>query len=217
MSNPSDQSSMLISNQSQPNNTAIQNQQQQANQANNLNILTHSGLVNIEFTHQTFQTWIDALVEPNTSDDSKLKAIQDLSFNLELMQTLSTYPQLIEDAMHKFMRLLSETEPQFISESTIQQLRKKTLEIIQRTTPIVNSLSNQNVLNNIDPRTALIRDVLLLVYRLIERENEENVIICLKILTDYHRHMRTTSLLINEVKLFEFYFFFNLIYFITSL
>lgn len=207
MSNPSDQSSMLISNQSQPNNTAIQNQQQQANQANNLNILTHSGLVNIEFTHQTFQTWIDALVEPNTSDDSKLKAIQDLSFNLELMQTLSTYPQLIEDAMHKFMRLLSETEPQFISESTIQQLRKKTLEIIQRTTPIVNSLSNQNVLNNIDPRTALIRDVLLLVYRLIERENEENVIICLKILTDYHRHMRTTSLLINEVKLFEFKFF----------
>lgn len=207
MSNPSDQSSMLISNQSQPNNTAIQNQQQQGNQANNLNILTHSGLVNIEFTHQTFQTWIDALVEPNTSDDSKLKAIQDLSFNLELMQTLSTYPQLIEDAMHKFMRLLSETEPQFISESTIQQLRKKTLEIIQRTTPIVNSLSNQNVLNNIDPRTALIRDVLLLVYRLIERENEENVIICLKILTDYHRHMRTTSLLINEVKLFEFYFF----------
>lgn len=207
MSNPSDQSSMLISNQSQPNNTAIQNQQQQGNQANNLNILTHSGLVNIEFTHQTFQTWIDALVEPNTSDDSKLKAIQDLSFNLELMQTLSTYPQLIEDAMHKFMRLLSETEPQFISESTIQQLRKKTLEIIQRTTPIVNSLSNQNVLNNIDPRTALIRDVLLLVYRLIERENEENVIICLKILTDYHRHMRTTSLLINEVKLFEFKFF----------
>ena len=207
MSNPSDQSSMLISNQSQPNNTAIQNQQQQGNQANNLNILTHSGLVNIEFTHQTFQAWIDALVEPNTSDDSKLKAIQDLSFNLELMQTLSTYPQLIEDAMHKFMRLLSETEPQFISESTIQQLRKKTLEIIQRTTPIVNSLSNQNVLNNIDPRTALIRDVLLLVYRLIERENEENVIICLKILTDYHRHMRTTSLLINEVKLFEFKFF----------
>ena len=207
MSNPSDQSSMLISNQSQPNNTAIQNQQQQANQANNLNILTHSGLVNIEFTHQTFQAWIDALVEPNTSDDSKLKAIQDLSFNLELMQTLSTYPQLIEDAMHKFMRLLSETEPQFISESTIQQLRKKTLEIIQRTTPIVNSLSNQNVLNNIDPRTALIRDVLLLVYRLIERENEENVIICLKILTDYHRHMRTTSLLNNEVKLFEILFF----------
>jgi transformation/transcription domain-associated protein len=215
MSNLPDQTSMQTPNQNQ---TTIQNQiqhqhqQQPANQANNLNILTHSGLVTIEFTHQTFQAWIDALVDPNTSEDLKLKAIQDLSFNLELMQTLSTYPQLIEDAMHKFMRLLSETEPQFIAESTVQQLRKKTLEIIQRTTPIVNNSNSQNVMNNLDPRTALIRDVLLLIYRLIERENEENVIICLKILTDYHRHLRTTSLLINEV-IFQFLFFLYFYYF----
>lgn len=37
-----------------------------------------------EFNHQTFQTWIDTLVDPNSSEETKLKAIQDLSLNLEV-------------------------------------------------------------------------------------------------------------------------------------
>ena len=35
-------------------------------------------------SHQTFQSWIDLLVEVNSSDEMKLKAIQDISFNLEV-------------------------------------------------------------------------------------------------------------------------------------
>jgi transformation/transcription domain-associated protein len=109
------------------------------------------------------------------------------------MQTLPTYSQLIDDAMRNFLRVLSETESQFISESTVQQLRKKTLEIIQRTTSILNS----NYLSS-EQRNILIRDILVLIYSLVEKENEENVIICLKIITDYHRLLK--SLLNNEVK-----------------
>ena len=110
------------------------------------------------------------------------------------MQSLPSYSQLIEDAMRKFIRVLTETDEQFISESPVQQLRKKILEIIQRTTPILN---NAAMLNN-EQRGIFIRDILLLVYRLVERDNEENVIICLKIIIDYHRLLKST-ILNNEV------------------
>ena len=110
------------------------------------------------------------------------------------MQTLPTYSQLIEDAMRKFIRVLNETEPQFIAESPIQQFRKKILEIIQRTTSILNSA----VILNSEQRAVFIRDILLLVYRLVERDNEENVIICLKIIIDYHRLLKS-AILNNEV------------------
>ena len=189
----------------------IQNQQQQPSSSsqhqppvyqqspNNSNPST------IDYNHQTYQSWLDTICDSNATDDTKLKAIQDLSYNWESMQTLSTYTQLVEDALHKFMRILNETEPQFISELPMQQLRKKVLEIIYRTTPVVsNSSIITSSASNLDARTTLIRDILLVIYRVIERDNEENVIVCLKIIVDYHRHLKTTSLLVNEVKIIFF-------------
>jgi septum formation topological specificity factor MinE len=176
--------------------------QQPTSSNNNLNVLNHSGLITIDFNHQTFQTWLDILVDSSTTEDIKLKTIQDLSFNWELMQTLPSYAQLVEDAMHKFMRLLRETEPQFINESTVQQLRKKILDIIYRTTPVVaNNINVASGTGSLDPRTALIRDVLLVIYQLLERDNEDNVNVCLKIIVEYHRHLKTTAILTNEVKI----------------
>lgn len=110
------------------------------------------------------------------------------------MQTLPTYNQLIEDAMKKFVKLLNETEPQFITESNIHQLRKKTLEIIQRTNPLVHLTQAVNY----EQRIALTRDTLSLIYQLMDKENEENVIICFKIIIDYHRYLKNTPLN-NEV------------------
>ena len=57
----------------------VQQQQQQISQGNQQIFLS-----SIEFNHQTFQTWIDILVDMNSSEESKLKAIQDLSLNLEV-------------------------------------------------------------------------------------------------------------------------------------
>lgn len=110
------------------------------------------------------------------------------------MQTLPTFSQLIEDGMLKFVELLSKSEPQFLSESSVHQLRKKTLEIMQRTNPLQNVIQSINY----EQRLALTRDVLTLVYQLIDKENEENVMICFKIIIDYHRYLKNT-VLINEV------------------
>ena len=181
--------------------TLSQNQQQQQTFQQSQTVLNSTNLGTIEFNHQTFQTWLDTIVDTNATDDLKLKSIQDLSFSWELMQTLPTYSQLVEDAMKKFIKLLSETEPQFIQESNLQQLRKKVLDIIYRTTPVVaNNSILTSITPNIDSRTALIRDVLIVAYHLIERDNEENVNVCLKIIVEYHRHLKTTAILVKEVK-----------------
>lgn len=155
---------------------------------------------NVDYTHQTFQTWIELLVDLNSNEDVKLKSIEDLSLNLELMQTLPTYSILIEDAMHKFVRVLTETEPQFLREYSIHQLRKKTLEILQRTNPLLNITQPQVY----EKRLVLIREILILVYQLIEKENEENVIICLKIIIEYHRYLKNVITLNEVQKYFNF-------------
>ena len=58
----------------------VQQQNQPQNSSQQINF------VSIEFNHQTFQTWIDILVDPNSSEELKLKTIQDLSLNLEVIQ-----------------------------------------------------------------------------------------------------------------------------------
>jgi transformation/transcription domain-associated protein len=101
------------------------------------------------------------------------------------MQSLPTYSQLVDYAIERFFKVLTDTEPQFLSESGLFQLRKKSLELIQRTTSILNN----NYLN-VPERTEFIKQNLLILYRLLDKENEENVIICLKIITDYHRLLK---------------------------
>ena len=153
----------------------------------------------IEYSHEAFQSWIDQLVDPNATEDQKLKSIQDLSLNLELMQTLPTYGQLIEDAMQKFIRLLTQTEPQFLNESSVHQLRKKTLEILQRTHPLLNLTQSQ-----FEKRLALIREVLSIIYQLLDKENEDNVILCLKIIIEFYKHSKNTVNITEVQKYFQF-------------
>ena len=146
--------------------------------------------VSIEYNHQTFQQWIETLVDVASNEEAKLKAAQDLSYHLENMQMLPTYAQLIDDAMQTFIRVLNDTELQFISESAIQQLRKKVLELVQRIMAILNTanLSVPSAVN--EQRIGYLKELLALMYKLIEKENEENVLICLKIIVDFKRFLK---------------------------
>ena len=48
-----------------------------------------------EFNHQTFQSWIDSLVDMNSSEELKLKSIQELSLNLEVNSVMFSLFKLI--------------------------------------------------------------------------------------------------------------------------
>ena len=93
------------------------------------------------------------------------------------MQLTPTCPQLLKDAINKFITVLNETEPQFIAESTIQQLRKTILELMQRIPA--------------NDQKSYTKDILISIYRLVEKENEENILICFRLLIDYYRHLKS--------------------------
>jgi transformation/transcription domain-associated protein len=122
------------------------------------------------------------------------------------MQTLPSYSRLIENLLVSNVRYLQSTSPQFISESIIFQIRKKIFEIFQRANPFHNVILLSDIHSNIlyDNRVQLCKDILQLMYNMILVENEENVIICLKIIIDYHRYLKTINL--NNQVIFVIHF-----------
>jgi transformation/transcription domain-associated protein len=112
------------------------------------------------------------------------------------MQTLASYYRLLESLVTSNLNYLTKTEPQFVSESVTFQIRKKIFEIIQRSNPFQNivNFSESSNPTGYESKVKLCRDLLTLVYNMIERENEENVIICFKIIIDYHRYLKNSNL-----------------------
>lgn len=144
--------------------------------------------LSIEISNQeSFQYYVNILIDSQATNESKLKAAQELSQSIETIQQIPNYQQLLEDAISKFIKVLNETEPQFISESHVQLLRKTLLELMQRIP--------------VNDQRSYTKDVLVLIYNLVEKENEENVLICFRLLIDYYRHFKT-QMNIDEVQKF---------------
>jgi transformation/transcription domain-associated protein len=79
--------------------------------------------------------------------------------------------------MRVFIKVLQDEEPQFISEWNMQQVRKFILEMIHRlpTSEIVRPY---------------VKPILVLTLKLLQTDNEENVLICLRIIIDIHKQYR---------------------------
>lgn len=89
----------------------------------------------------------------------------------------SQYPQFLDHSLKIFLKILQDGEPHFISEYNIQQVRKLILEIIHRM-PFSEMVR------------PYIKNILILMLKLMEIENEENVLICLKIFMEIHKAYR---------------------------
>ncbi|XP_070565955.1 transformation/transcription domain-associated protein-like isoform X2 [Ptychodera flava] len=131
-----------------------------------------------------FRNWASILTDPNArkcvknpKDDGRLKAAQDISENFETIVSSVHYPAFLEHAIPRFLKVLQDEEPQFIAETSSQQLRKLLLEIIHR-------------IPTNDHLKQYIKDILQLMFRLLERENEDNVLVCLRIIIELHKQFR---------------------------
>ncbi|CAD6192581.1 unnamed protein product [Caenorhabditis auriculariae] len=111
-------------------------------------------------------------------DDLKLKTLQEIWASLDTCYQLPAYQNPIENLMHCFIKLFSETTPQFIAENNTQLLRKLMLEVILR-------------MSSIDAVKRFSRDLQKIMLRLITVENEENAILAIKIIIDQGRSVRT--------------------------
>ncbi|KAK3867130.1 hypothetical protein Pcinc_027378 [Petrolisthes cinctipes] len=125
----------------------------------------------------TFRSYVSMLADPGSKDENKLKAAQALSEDLEAIVASPQYPSFLEHAMKIFIKILSEGDPLFISEYNIQQLRKLILEMIHRLP------SNEQL-------KVYLRSILSLMFRLLENDNEENVMVCLRIIIELHKTFR---------------------------
>ncbi|KOB75140.1 Transformation/transcription domain-associated protein [Operophtera brumata] len=87
------------------------------------------------------------------------------------------YPQFLDHSLKIFLKILQDGEPHFIAEYNIQQVRKLILEMIHRL-PISETLR------------PYVKNILILMLKLMEIENEENVLVCLKIFMELHKQYR---------------------------
>ncbi|CAH0749160.1 unnamed protein product [Diatraea saccharalis] len=125
----------------------------------------------------TYRSYVTMLADPGAKDEIKLKAAQELSENFEVILSSPQYPQFLDHSLKIFLKILQEGEPHFIAEYNIQQVRKLILEMIHRL-PINETLRSY------------VKSILILMLKLMEIENEENVLVCLKIFMELHKQYR---------------------------
>lgn len=124
-----------------------------------------------------FLSYVKMLVDPNRQDVSKLIAMREISENFEMIVASTLYPTFLEHSIKIFLKILQEGEPHFIAEYNIHQVRKLILEILHR-------FPTNNLLR------PFVKQMLSLMLKLLEVENEENVLVCLKIIIELHKQYR---------------------------
>ncbi|XP_015774341.1 PREDICTED: transformation/transcription domain-associated protein-like [Acropora digitifera] len=124
-----------------------------------------------------FTTYTNILAEATVPEEKKLKAAQEISENFESIVQSSSYSAFLEHSIPRFLKYLKEGEPQFVSEVPTQQLRKLLLEILHRIP------TNEHLRPHFQP-------ILSLMFYLLEIENEENVLVCLRIIIELHKQFR---------------------------
>lgn len=136
---------------------------------------TQQVIDSVQMNH--FRSFVNMLADPTAKDEIKLKAAQELSEHFELITQCSSYPGFLDHSLRIFLKILQEGEPQFISELNLQQVRKIILEMIHRL-----------------PTSELIRphvkQIIVLAIKLLQTDNEENVLVCLRIIIDIHKQYR---------------------------
>ncbi|XP_060534319.1 transcription-associated protein 1 [Cylas formicarius] len=124
-----------------------------------------------------FMSYIRTLGDPNCKNVLKLKAIQEISKNFEMILSSAHYPTFLDHSVKIFLKVLEEGRPHFIAEYNLQQIRKLILEMLYR-------------LPTNDHLRPYFRPILLLMFKLLEIDNEENVLICLKIIIELHKQYK---------------------------
>ncbi|XP_052467142.1 transformation/transcription domain-associated protein isoform X2 [Carassius gibelio] len=121
--------------------------------------------------------FVAALTDNNTQDETKLKMMQEVSENFENVTSSPQYSTFLEHIIPRFLTFLQDGEVQFLQEKPTQQLRKLVLEIIHR------------IPTNEHLRTHA-KNILSVMFRFLETESEENVLICLRIIIELHKQFR---------------------------
>lgn len=95
----------------------------------------------------------------------------------QVITASASYPSFLEEAVPVFLQVLRDGPAQHLAELTGQQIRKTLLEVLHR-------------LPTNDSLRPFVKDILILMFHLLDVDNEENVLICLRIVIELHKHYR---------------------------
>ncbi|VEN46895.1 unnamed protein product, partial [Callosobruchus maculatus] len=124
-----------------------------------------------------FRSYVTMLGDPDCKDGLKLKATQEISKHFEMILNSPMYPSFLDHSLKIFLKILDEGDPLFIAEYNLQQVRKLILEMLYR-------LPANDILK------PYVRSILQLMMKLLEIDNEENVLVCLKIIIELHKQYK---------------------------
>ncbi|CAH1110190.1 unnamed protein product [Psylliodes chrysocephalus] len=131
----------------------------------------HTALMN------QFKSYVTMLADPECKDVLKLKATQELSKHFEIILNSALYSNFLDHSINIFIKILDEGYPLFVAEYNIQQVRKLILEMLYR-------LPTNETLR------PYVKQILSLMLKLLEIDNEENVLVCLKIIIELHKQYK---------------------------
>lgn len=140
---------------------------------------------------QKLATLVGETNNPAVSDLQRCQALQSIADNMETITSSPLYPSFLEHTIPIFLRVMNEGEPQFLVEQHGQQIRKMILEIFHRLPCNV-------------PLQRYSQNILSLMFKLLDVDNEENVLICLRIIIELHKQFRPpftleVSVVINAI------------------
>lgn len=118
-------------------------------------------------------------ISPDIKDEQRLQLLQGIAEALEQITSSPMYPSFLEHSIPIIIKVLNDGDPQFLQEHQGQQVRKQLLEIIHR-------------LPSSEPLRRHVPSIITLMFKLLDIDNEENVLICLKIIIELHKQYRPT-------------------------
>ncbi|KAG0164843.1 hypothetical protein DFQ30_009322 [Apophysomyces sp. BC1015] len=124
----------------------------------------------------TLQTYAYRLGDPTLAISLKVTIANELRDQVEVFQTLE-YPKFLATLIPVFLDILNNGTPVFVSNAPEQKFRNIILEIIYR-------------LPQTEPLKEYVSDLCKTLMHLLRVENEDNAVVCVKIIIDLHRSFR---------------------------
>lgn len=126
-------------------------------------------------TRPNFEAYARKFLDPTTNSNTKLQLATEIRDNIEIVHT-AEYRNFLQYLFPVFYNVLRQGQPQF-NDGPDQKIRNIILEILNR-------LPNNDLLK------PYVQNLLKLSMYLLEVENEENAVICLRIIIDLHKTYR---------------------------
>ncbi|KAI8925789.1 hypothetical protein BC831DRAFT_256646 [Entophlyctis helioformis] len=123
------------------------------------------------------EVYANRLNDADVDNKVKVAIVTELRDSIEIVQSVE-YPRFLAFLLPVFISILSSVEPSLFADTNDNKVRNIILEIIHR-------------FPNNDALKSYAQDLMKVLMSVLRTDNEENAVICLKIIVDLHKNYKT--------------------------